>query len=79
MNVESGGTTWSKQETEECVKIARLSLYNRNLPCGPKAILGLMKDENIVTPLPAEKTVARILARHGLTHQRTGFYDGDMD
>lgn len=79
MQVESGKTNWSKQEIEECVKMARLFLYNRNLPCGPKAILDMMKDEYAVAPLPSGRTVAKILARHGLTHQRTGFYDGDKD
>lgn len=59
--------------------MARLHLYNRNLPCGPKAILSLMKNEDTVKPLPSERTVSRILARHGLTHQRTGIYTEDIE
>lgn len=79
MNAEPCRVSWSKQDMEECVKMARLHLYNRNLPCGPKAILGFMKDEDAAKPPPSERTVSRILARHGLTHQRTGIYTEDMD
>jgi hypothetical protein len=78
MNVESGMIVWSRQEVEECVKMTRLFLYNRNLPCGPKAILRLIKDEYPAVPLLSERTVARILERHHLTHRRTGFYEEDM-
>jgi len=30
-----------------------------------------------VTPLPSERTLAQILARNGLTHGRTGWYEDD--
>ncbi len=64
----------SKQEIEACVTFARLELYNRDLPCGPKAVRERLGTFYHVKPLPSERTIARILMRHGLTHGRTGFY-----
>ena len=69
-----GDQTRTKQEIEECVKFVRLELYNRDLSCGPKAIKERFKMFYHVKPLPSDRTIARILARHGLTHGRTGFY-----
>jgi len=69
-----GDQIWTKQETQECVKFVRLELYNRDLPCGPKAIRERPGTFYHVKPLPSERTIARILARHGLTHGKTGFY-----
>lgn len=64
----------TKQEIEECVTFVRLELYNRDMPCGPKAVQDRLRSFYHVRPLPSERTIARILARHGLTHGRTGFY-----
>jgi len=69
-----GDQTWTKQEIAECVTFVRLELYNRNLPCGPKAVQERLGTFYHVRPLPSERTIARILASHGLTHGRTGFY-----
>jgi hypothetical protein len=66
----------TKEEVEEIVVITRLELYNRGLPCGPRAI-GAKMDDDSVRPLPCISTIARILTRRGLTHARTGMYDGD--
>jgi len=55
-------------------KFVRLELYNRDLPCSPKAIKERLKMFYHVKPLPSDRTIARILARHDLTHGRTGFY-----
>lgn len=63
----------TSEETEGIVKYLRLELYNRGLFCGAQAILWRMKEEN-VEPLPSLRTIARILARNGLTHRRTGRY-----
>jgi hypothetical protein len=52
----------------------RLELYNRDMSCGPKAVQERLKAFYHVKPLPSESTISRILARHGLTHGRTGFY-----
>ena len=66
----------SREEVEGIVVITRLGLYNRGVPCGPRAIRAKMDDERI-TPMPSVSTIARILTRRGLTHARTGLYDGD--
>lgn len=64
----------TNQEIEACVTFVRLELYNRELPCGPKAVRERLSTFYHVKPLPSERTIARILARQGLTHGRTGFY-----
>jgi hypothetical protein len=65
----------TKQEIEELVVLVRLQLYNRGLPCGPKAIRRKLDELYLVKPLPSESTIARILAKRCLTHQRTGDYE----
>ncbi len=57
----------------EAVRLVRLSLYNRGLLCGAQNIRWEL-EELAVTPLPAIRTINRILAREGLTHRRTGRY-----
>lgn len=69
-----GDQKWTKQEIEECVTFVRLELYNRDMPCGPKAVQDRLRSFYHVRPLPSERTIARILVRHGLTRGRTGFY-----
>ena len=64
----------SKQEIKECATFVRLELYNRDVPCGAKAVRERLEKFYHVKPLPSERTIARILARHGLTHGRTGIY-----
>ena len=65
----------TKAEIEELVELTRLELYNRGLPCGPKAIRKRLDLFYLVQPLPSERTISRILARRCLTHGRTGFYE----
>jgi putative transposase len=69
MDIESFNPPVIKQ----IVKMVRLTLYNHGLPCGPRAI-----QKGLVTlslrPIPSITTIKRILARHGLTHGRTGHY-----
>ena len=69
-----GNMESTKQQVEECVIFVRLELYNRDMSCGPKAVQERLDAFYHVTPLPSERTIARILARHGLTHGRTGLY-----
>ncbi len=64
---------FSKIEIVEIVAMVRLNLYNRNLPHGANAILQEMESMG-VRPLLSLRSVNRILARHGLTHKRTGHY-----
>lgn len=61
-------------EIEEIVKLVRLQLYNQGVFCGAQAIRWQM-DEMTVRPLPSLRTINRILARHELTHRRTGRYE----
>jgi hypothetical protein len=65
------------EEVEQIVVMVRLELYNRGLPCGPKALRRSLDEHYAVKPLPSERTIARMLARNGLTHGRTGWYEGD--
>jgi len=67
--------SWTKQDIHECVTFIRLELYNRDLPCGAKAIQQRLKDPYRVNSLPSLRTINRILSRRGLTHKRTGFYE----
>jgi len=70
-----GNLESTKQQVEECVIFVRLELYNRMLPCGPKAVRERCRDFYHITPLPSARTIGRILSRHGLTHGRTGIYE----
>jgi hypothetical protein len=65
-----------KDKWIELVTLFRLSLYNKEVPCGAKAILEVMDEENI-NPLPSISTIYRILREQCLTHSRTGYYEGD--
>jgi transposase InsO family protein len=64
----------TQQEIVKIVTFVRQSLYNADLFHGPQAILWELEDQG-VKPLPSERTIARILAREGLTHRRTGRYE----
>ena len=66
---------WTKQEIEEALTFVRLELYNQDLPCGPNPIRKRLQEFYHIQPLPSERTIARFLSRHGLTHRRTGIYE----
>jgi hypothetical protein len=70
-----GDQTRSKDQIKQCVIFARLGLYNRDQPCGPKAVRQRLEAFYHVKPLPSERTIARILSPNGLTHSRTGLYE----
>lgn len=65
----------TQQEIEEIIVFVRLELYNRDLPCGAKAIRKRLEAFYLVKPLPSENTIARILVKRCLTHGRTGRYE----
>lgn len=65
---------YTREEIKEIVKIIRLELYNQGLCCGVKAIKSKM-EKDYIEPVPSESTIGRILSRHALTHDRTGFYE----
>ena len=67
----------TREETEKIVVSVRLELYNKGVPCGPEPIRKNMKEYWFVTPLPSTSTIARMLAHNGLTHGRTGWYNGE--
>ena len=69
----------SKEQVEEIVKMLRLELYNQGQPCGPKALRQKLHEHYSLKPLPSESTIARILAKNGLTHGRTGHYESDRE
>jgi hypothetical protein len=71
MNMDSA--SFSKIEIEEIVAMVRLYRYNRGYTHGANAILQEIETIEI-RPLPSLRTIARILARLGLTHGRTGRY-----
>lgn len=67
-----------KDKWIELVTHFRLSLYNKEVPHGSKAILERMKEEN-VKPLPSISTINKILKEQCLTNGRTGYYEEDYD
>ena len=67
----------SPKDVEQIVVMVRLELYNQGLPCGPRALRRRLDEYEVLRPLPSERTIARILARNGLTRGRTGWYEGD--
>ncbi len=69
--------SWSAEQVEEIVVHARLALYNRGKSCGPRVLREHLEESLDVRPPPSERTIARILARNGLTHGRTGWYPGE--
>ena len=64
----------SPEEVEEIVVMVRLERYNRNQPCGAEALRKRLLAFYHLKPLPSARMIGRILARHGLTHGRTGRY-----
>ena len=72
LNIPRSFDGYTKKEIEEIVKLIRLDLYNKGVCCGAKAIKNKIEKEN-TEPMPSERTIGRILSRHGLTHGRTGF------
>lgn len=62
---------------EQIVVTVRLELYNRGLPCGPRALRSWLDKQEHLSSLPSERTIARILSRNGLTRGRTGWYEGE--
>ena len=59
------------------VRVVRLELYNRGLACGAGAIRRRLDEVYKLKPLPSIRTIGRILAAEGLTHGRTGRYEGE--
>jgi len=62
---------------KEVVCLVRLELYNRGLSCGARAIRHRLEEVYTIVPAPSLRTIERILAAEGLTHGRTGCYEGE--
>jgi hypothetical protein len=71
------GASRTTREIESIVMMTRLELYNQGRPCGADKIHRRLNQHYRVKPLPSKRTIARILVRNGLTHGRTGWYDGE--
>ena len=69
--------SWTTEQVEQIVVHARLALYIRGMSCGPRVLREHLEEAFDVRPPPSERTIARMLARNGLTHGRTGWYPGD--
>ena len=69
--------TRTPEDAEQLVVMARLELYNDSKPFGPKAVRSRLCEHYALKPLPSERTIARLLAKHGLSHAQTGHYAGD--
>ena len=72
---EDGDQRRTKQQVEECVMFVRLELYNRVMPCSPRSVQERLKVFYHFEETLSERTISRILARHGLTNCRTGSYE----
>lgn len=71
--IKPNNVQYSQKEIRELIIITRLSLYNRAIPCGAKAIRRELENFD-VKPLPSLTRINRTLTQFGLTHRRTGFY-----
>jgi hypothetical protein len=67
----------SPEDVEAIVVMVRLERHNRNQPCGADALRKRLQTFYHLKPLPSARKIGRILARHGLTHGRTGWYPGE--
>ena len=62
---------------EQIVVLARLKLYSRNKPCGVGALQRHLQEHYHLRPLPSRRRIGKILIQYGLTHGRTGWYEGE--
>ena len=67
----------STEEVEHIVVMERLCRYNHGRPCGALALRRHLQGEAILHPLPSVRRISQILTQYGLTHGRTGWYDGE--
>ena len=67
----------SSEEVEHIVVMERLHRYNHGLPCGAVALHRHLQAEAILRPLPSVRHIRRSLTLYGLTHGRTGWYEGE--
>lgn len=66
------------EEVEHIVVMERLHRYNHGMPCGAGALHQYLQEEAVLHPLPSVRRIGNILTRYGLTHGRTGWYEGEQ-
>ena len=66
----------SSEELEHIVIMVQLHRYNNGLPCSADALHRHLQQEGLC-PLPSVPRISQILTRYGLTHGRTGWYEGE--
>lgn len=66
----------TRQDMVECIKMERLHLYNRGMPCGAKMVLQRLKKCGM-QKLPSVSFVSKVLRENFLTNCRTGYYRED--
>lgn len=64
-------------DMEERVVLARMHLYNRAAPCGARAVWKYLRESDPGLPVPSLRRIVRLLTLYGLTHGRTGWYEGE--
>ena len=68
----------SSEEVEHIVVMERLQRYNHGLPCGAGALHRHLQAQALLHPVPSVRRIGNILTRYGLTHGRTGCYEGEQ-
>jgi len=65
------------EEVEHVVALERLRRYNHGLPCGAAVLRRHLREDASLHPLPSVRRISQILTYYGLTHGRTGWYEGE--
>lgn len=68
----------SSEAVEHIIVMERLCRYNHGWLCGALALRRHLQGEAILHPLPSVRHIRRILTQYGLTHGRTGWYEGEQ-
>ena len=64
---------YTLDELKEIIILTRHNRYNRNAPCGAKALQRELENLDVY-PLPSLSLIGRVLRENGLTYRRTGNY-----
>jgi len=67
----------TQAEVEQLVVMERHHLYNAGRPCGAVALRRHLCEQLGVRTSPSVRQISQVLTRYGLTHGRTGWYEGD--
>jgi hypothetical protein len=71
-------TSRSVEEVEHIVVMERLTQHNHGRSCGALALRRHLREEALLHPLPSVRRIRQILTQYGLTHGRTGWYEGEQ-